>query len=73
MSEQPAFQVGQRVVKVVGYCVHGVVRSVFQTSRGEWRLVVEIPAEQGTSFCHIFNASQLAPDQAAPGGSGSSP
>jgi hypothetical protein len=50
------FKVGDRVDKVKGYKFPGTVVSVFVTTAGETRLVVEI---DNYGLLHIFNPNQL--------------
>lgn len=53
------FKVGDKVSKVEGYKFDGIVVSTFETTRGENRIVVELP-ENG--MLHIFNPKQFTPD-----------
>lgn len=50
------FKVGDKVDKVKGYQFPGTVVSVFITTSGETRLVVEM---DNYGLLHIFNPSQL--------------
>ncbi len=52
-------RIGDRVRKIKGYCITGEVRGLFQMKNGSPRVVVEITAEGGGSFNHIYNAEQL--------------
>lgn len=49
-------KIGDRVNKITGYQFPGTVVSVFQTLKGETRVVVEMD-EYG--LLHIFNEAQL--------------
>lgn len=59
------FSVGDRVNKKTGYKFPGVVRSSFNTSKGEVRYVVELD-ELG--LLHIFNGEQLECGELLEGG-----
>lgn len=50
------FNIGDRVDKVKGYSFPGIVVSVFHTTTGELRFVVEMDVHH---LLHIFNANQL--------------
>lgn len=50
------FKVGDKVKKVKGYLFPGTVVSVFKTTVGDIRLVVEMDKYR---LLHIFNESQL--------------
>jgi len=52
-------QIGDRVKKITGYCITGEVRGLFTMADGSPRVVVEIAAEGGGSFNHIYNHKQL--------------
>lgn len=52
-------KVGDRVKKIKGYTITGEVRGLFTMKSGAERVVVEIAAEGGGSFNHIYNAEQL--------------
>lgn len=54
------FNIGDRVRKVTGYRYFGEVRSVFTTSRGDLRYVVENTGEN-LGMLFIFNEEQLEP------------
>lgn len=58
MSEVPAnkFRVGDKVSKQTGYDFPGVIVSVFWTTTGQLRYVVEM---EQYHLLHIFNESQL--------------
>lgn len=59
MSER-SFTVGSEVDKVTGdYRVRGVVVSRFRMLSGAERYVVEIQAQGGGSFCHIYGPHNL--------------
>lgn len=54
-------QVGDFVTKVTGYVFPGKVLSVFTTSSGATRYVVEMYLfDDPTGLLHIFNREQLA-------------
>lgn len=55
-KEKSKFIVGQRVYKPKGYEFPGTVVSVFNTTKGERRVVVEMDKY---GLLHIFNESQL--------------
>lgn len=61
MTERPQLQVGQKVRKLSGYPFPGVVRSVFQTKAGEWRVVVEATGLSYQGMLHIFSLAQIGP------------
>ena len=50
------FKIGDKVYKPKGYKFPGTVVSVFRTTAGEIRLVVEM---EGYGMLHIFSESQL--------------
>ena len=50
------YQVGDKVHKISGYSFPGTVVSVFKTTAGEDRLVVELDNHR---LLHIFNFSQM--------------
>jgi hypothetical protein len=50
------FKVGDKVYKPKGYQFPGVVVSIFQTTKGETRIVAEM---RDNGMLHIFNESQL--------------
>ena len=52
----PIFQVGAKVDKVKGYSFPGTVVAVFETSKGESRVVVEM---DGFGLLHIFSHENL--------------
>lgn len=60
MSEEAKFKVGDRVEKVRGYMFPGTVVSVFYTTLGEIRVVVEMDTYR---LLHIFNQEQLTLQQ----------
>ena len=53
------FKIGDKVIKSKGYSFDGEVRSVFTTSSGEIRVVVELKPGNGGGMLHIFSESQL--------------
>ena len=53
------FAVGDSVVKIKGYKWPGVVRSVFTTSKGDWRVVVECTVPEVQGALHIYNPEQI--------------
>ncbi len=50
---------GDQVEKITGYRISGEVRSVFSMRDGSIRYAVEIQAQGGGSFIHIYNGTQL--------------
>jgi hypothetical protein len=56
MSLNSKFIIGDRVFKPKGYEFPGTVVSVFETLKGNIRLVVEM---DGYGLLHIFNEDQL--------------
>ena len=54
--ENPKFKVGDKVDKVSGYSFPGTVVSVFITTTGKVRLVVEM---DNFGLLHIFNEDNL--------------
>lgn len=52
-------QVGDRVQKVSGYRWPGVVVSVFETTQGKLRVVVECTVPEVTGALHIYSPEQL--------------
>lgn len=56
MENEFKFQVGDRVDKVVGYQFPGTVVSVFVTTKGRKRVVVEM---DNYELLHIFNEDNL--------------
>jgi len=54
------FMVGDRVCKISGYTFYGEIRSIFLTTTGETRCVVEMTeTSNGLGMLHIFNLDQL--------------
>jgi hypothetical protein len=53
------FNVGDKVFKPKGYQFPGTVVSIFQTTKGETRIVAEM---RDNGMLHIFNESQLELD-----------
>jgi len=53
------FKVGDKVIKVSGYAWPGIVVSVFDTLKGERRVVVECTVPEVAGALHIYNESQL--------------
>lgn len=53
------FQVGDRVQKVRGYRWPGVVVALFQTRKGQTRLVVECTVPEVEGALHIYAPDQL--------------
>lgn len=49
-------KIGDRVNKIKGYSFPGIVVAVFETTKGEIRVVVEM---DNFGLLHIFNESQL--------------
>lgn len=56
--------VGCKVEKVKGYRWPGEVVAVFQTTKAEWRYVVECTVPEVAGALHIYNGEQIA--RAAP-------
>lgn len=54
------FKVGDAVKKVQGYAFPGEIVSLFTTTEGEERCVVELKADGVGSLLHIFNLGQIA-------------
>lgn len=54
------FKVGDTVEKVQGYMFPGEIVSLFTTTTGEERCVVELQAEGAGALLHIFNLGQIA-------------
>jgi chromosome segregation ATPase len=57
--DEPPFCEGDRVETCKGYLWPGIVVSVFKTTKGEWRYVVEFTAGAVKGALHIYNADQL--------------
>lgn len=53
------FKVGDGVRKVKGYAFPGEIVSLFTTTTGEERCVVELQAEGAGALLHIFNLEQI--------------
>ena len=53
------FKVGDRVKKITGYRWPGVIVSIFNTTKGEKRIVVECTVPEVLGALHIYNESQL--------------
>jgi len=47
---------GDKIRKLKGYAFDGTIRSVFENSKGETRIVAEL---DGNGMLHIFSPSQL--------------
>jgi hypothetical protein len=56
MSLNSKFVIGDQVIKPKGYKFPGTVVSVFETIKGDIRVVVEM---EGYGLLHIFNEDQL--------------
>lgn len=54
-----AIKIGDRVHKVRGYPMPGIVVAAFPTLAGEWRYVVECTVPEVAGLLHIFSAEQL--------------
>lgn len=52
-------KVGDKVQKVKGYRWPGIVVSVFETTRGQLRCVVECTVPEVSGALHIYNFDQL--------------
>ncbi len=59
MKDINTFCIGDKVRKTSGYSYPGVVVSVFKTTAGLWRYVVECTEPSVAGMLHIFNAKQL--------------
>lgn len=55
----PKFKVGDRVRKINGYAWPGEVRSVFTTTQGKRRVVVECTVKEVEGALHIYNEDQI--------------
>lgn len=53
------FNIGDKVFKPKGYQFPGIVVSIFQTTKGETRIVAEM---RDNGMLHIFNENQLELD-----------
>ena len=53
------YAVGNKVLKPKGYAFPGKVVSVFSTTAGETRYVVELESADAGALLHIFNGDQL--------------
>jgi hypothetical protein len=53
------FNIGDKVFKPKGYQFPGIVVAIFQTTKGETRIVAEM---KDNGMLHIFNESQLELD-----------
>lgn len=49
-------KIGDKIRKPKGYAFNGTIRSVFENSKGETRIVAEL---DGNGMLHIFSPSQL--------------
>ena len=52
----PKFKIGDKVKKPKGYAFDGIIVSIFQTTKGETRIVAEL---ENNGMLHIFNENQL--------------
>ena len=52
----PKFKIGDKVKKPKGYSFDGIIVSIFQTTKGETRIVAEL---ENNGMLHIFNENQL--------------
>lgn len=55
-SDPQKFKVGDKVKKPKGYAFDGIIVSIFQTTKGETRIVAEL---ENNGMLHIFNENQL--------------
>lgn len=55
-SDPQKFKVGDKVRKSKGYAFDGIIVSIFQTTKGETRIVAEL---ENNGMLHIFNENQL--------------
>jgi hypothetical protein len=53
------FSIGDKVEKVSGYKWPGIVVAVFDTLKGERRVVVECTVPEVAGALHIYNENQL--------------
>lgn len=53
------YRIGQTVNKKTGYKYPGIVVSVFDTTIGATRYVVEATGQEYSGMLHIFNEDQL--------------
>lgn len=49
-------EIGEKVKKPKGYAFDGIIVSIFQTTKGETRIVAEL---ENNGMLHIFNENQL--------------
>lgn len=54
------FKIGDQVFKPKGYQFPGTIVSIFQTTKGETRIVAEM---RDNGMLHIFNENQLELDE----------
>lgn len=59
-SEHVDLKVGDRVQKIKGYAWPGVVVSVFETLKGQTRIVVECTVPEVSGALHIYSPDQVA-------------
>lgn len=50
------FKIGDKIKKPKGYAFDGIIVSIFQTTKGENRIVAEL---ENNGMLHIFNENQL--------------
>lgn len=54
------FKIGDKIYKPKGYQFPGIIVSIFETTKGEIRIVAEM---RDNGMLHIFNENQLELDQ----------
>ena len=58
MEKQYKFKIGDRAIKPKGYAFPCTIVGIFETTKGEVRVVGEM---EGYGLLHIFNEDQLDP------------
>lgn len=56
LDSDSKFKIGDKVKKPKGYAFDGIIVSIFQTTKGETRIVAEL---ENNGMLHIFNENQL--------------
>jgi hypothetical protein len=62
MGDEHDFHLYQRVRKKIGYKYPGIIVSIFRTTKGHVRFVVEADHFDFEGMLHIYSGAQIEPD-----------